>query len=278
MKKIFLSKAILLMLVFCRPVFAVEAKICDPGTPGFNLPIDFAPGIEGAVAVLEDLGNKVQLSHGRKGSASLEGLEYPKTLAADDTGLLLVYEITGVLIAFEGEKEIWRVEVQGDVFPQRPVGLAARSGTIWVVDGSPQRIFLYAYDGASLGVFDIAKWARAPFSVALGSTGEAFIADPMGPAVLTFSPAGTYMGSIDLEGTGVTRPTGVAVDTDGHLWVSDGVSGRVVSMSPSGDRPEIWCGGKRLHFDDPIRLSWTDNALWVLEGRIGRVRKVEMEK
>lgn len=278
MKKFLFVQTILILFGFCRSAVAMEAKICDPGTPGFQLPIDFAPGVEGGVAVLEDLIDTIHLFQSRKNMVSVKGLEYPKTLASDDTGLLLVYEATGQLVAFEGNKEAWRVEIQGDVFPENPVGMDARNGTVWIIDRSPQKIFLYAYDGASLGVFDIDQWARSPFSVVLGPSGEAYISDPMGPAVLTFSPAGTYMGNIDLNGTGITRPTGVAVDSGGNVWVSDGVSGRVVSMAASGDRPEVWCGGKRLHFDDPIRLSWADGALWVLEGRIGRVRKVELEK
>jgi sugar lactone lactonase YvrE len=244
---------------------------------GFRLPFDFAPGAAGGVAVLEDLTRRVVFVRDRGGEVALPGIKNPRVLAADKGGLLLVLDAepgaAPSLVGFRNGREETRARVRGEDTPADPVGMDAREGIIWVADRSPPRLLLYAYDGASLGWVDLAQWARSPFAVALGPDGEAFVTDPLGPAILAFSPTGAYLGPLDLAGTGVTRPTGVAVDAEGRVWASDGVTGRVVCFGPSGDRSAVRCGGETLRFEDPLRISWEKGALWVLEGKQGRARR-----
>jgi streptogramin lyase len=179
------------------------------------------------------------------------------------------------VVTFQDGREVWSAALEGDVLPVAPVGADARDGTLWVVDKAPPRLLLFAFDGASLGWVDLSKWARSPFSIALGPSGEAFVSDPLGPAVLAFSPSASFVGTLDLTGTGVTRPTGLAVGPEGRLWVSDGVTGRVACIDTSAQEPGQRCVGHPARFHDPLRLSWWDGALWILEGLPGRVQRLE---
>ena len=99
----------------------------------------------------------------------------------------------------------------------------------------------------------------------------------MGPAVLSFSPAGEYLGPIRLEGTGITRPTGITADPAGRVWVSDGVIGHVAALDPVGEHSQLEERGELLRFRSPMRLAWWAGALWVMEAGTGRIRIVELE-
>lgn len=249
--------------------------LAAPG-PAFEArdPIGFAPLGRGGVAVLEDLAGRVRIVGGGEDGQVLPGLERPAAVAADEQGLLLVLTGTGGLAAYRDGRSVWRVTLRGEVMPGSPVDLAAREGIVWVLDRAPARLLLFAYDGASLGWVDLQERARAPFDVALGPSGEAFVSDPLGPAVFAFSPSGSYAGDLGLAETGITRPTGLAVDGDGQVWVSDGVTGLLVLLDPTGKRPARSAGSR---FVDPVRLAWRDHTLWVLEGRPGRIREVQLE-
>jgi streptogramin lyase len=155
--------------------------------------------------------------------------------------------------------------------------MAARNGILWMVERSPARALLYAFDGKPLAVTDLRPWARSPFSVSLGARGEAYVTDPLGPAIVALSPAGSYTGVLSLSGTGVTRPTGVAVDPAGRVWVSDGVTGGLTGFDPAGAPVPVRSAGKVLRLHDPLRLGWARGSLWVLEGKTGRVRRIEWE-
>jgi len=259
---------------------AQEARFVGAPLAGFRSPFDFVPipGGSGAM-VLEDLSRRVVAARERGQSETLPGLQGPRALGVDEDGLVLVLDSGApwVLVAFRDGRELWRRGLKGDLAPADPVALAVRDGVAWVVDRSPPRAFLFAYDGTSLGSVDLQGHARSPFSLALGATGEAFIADPMGPAVLSLSPTGALLGRLSLEGSGVTRPTGVAVGPSGRVWVSDGVTGSVLCLDPVGAAGAVRCGGETLRFDDPLRLAWAGGQLWVLEARPGRVRRVSME-
>lgn len=258
---------------------ALETRVSDTDLPVFRSPFDFAPAAEGGVAVLEDLEGAVRLATGGAKAQSLASGSAPRLVAADENGLLLVLEGPSTVVAYRRGREAWRVRLQGDARPARPAGMAARNGILWIADRLPARVLLYAFDGKQVAVSDLKPWARSPFSVALGAAGEGYVTDPMGPAVVALSPAGSYTGVLDLAGTGITRPTGVAVDPGGRVWVSDGVTGALTRLDPKGGAPSAArSGGKAVRFQDPLRLGWGRGALWVLEGRTGRVKRISWEE
>ncbi len=259
---------------------ALEAQFVGAPLAGFRAPFDFVPTPGGAgVTVLEDLARRVVSAGERGRSETLPGLQRPRALGVDEDGVVVVLDqrTPWTLTGFREGRELWRRELKGDPSPADPVALAARDGVAWVVDRSPPRALLFAYDGTSLGWVDLKGQARSPFSLALGPAGEAFVVDPLGPAVVSLSPTGALLGRISLDGTGVTRPTGLAVGPSGRVWVSDGVTGRVVCLDPGGTSGAVRCGGESLRFEDPLRLAWAEGQLWVLEARLGRIRRIKVE-
>jgi streptogramin lyase len=257
--------------------FGIEGRGAEADITGLRTPIDFAPLPEGSAAVLEDLDGVVRIAHGGS-RVTLSGPSSPRALAVDESGLLLILEGTSGVAGYRKGKEAWRVRFSGDAKLQRPVGMAARNGIIWLVERNPARVLLYAYDGKSLGTTDLKPWVRSAFSVALGPAGEGYVTDPLGPAVVALSAAGTYQSTLSLAGTGVTRPSGLAVDAAGRVWVSDGVTGTLACLAPKGDALSVRIDGKRPRFQDPIRLGWTRGTLWILEAKPGRIRRVQWEE
>lgn len=273
--------ALLLGVALCGRCWGLEGRPFTPPLPVFADPFAFAVGGLEDLFVLEDLERRVlRVRIGGQGKPLPQGRR-PRALALDPDGLLHVVDMLDPdqlgLRTYRAGRHLRSTPLRGEVMPAEPVAAAAGDGIVWLVDRSPPRLFLFAYDGAGLGWVDLQEVARAPFSVALGPAGEAFVGDPMGPAVLSFSPAGEYLGALDLGGTGVTRPTGVAADPGGRVWVSDGVTGHVVALDPAGEHSRLSHNGKLLRFRSPLRLAWRANALWVLEAGEGRVRVVELE-
>ena len=271
--------ALALVLALAATAGASEAVLrpVGPGLPVLSLPFAFGVGPDGTVAVLEDLAGRVVVARPGRSTRALQGLAAPAAVAVDPGGTVLVLDRAAggwVLRAWRDGRG-HAAPLAGDVVPREPVDMDARDGIAWVLDRSPPRVLLYAYDGAGLGWTDLD--ARAPFSVGLGPSGEAFVTDPAGPGLLSFSPSGAPLGPVSLDGTGVTRPTGVAVDPGGTVWVSDGVTGRLVGLEPSGARDVLRTAGRELVLEDPLRLRWGEGLL-VLQGRPGRVRKVEVQR
>ncbi len=243
------------------------------GFPRFSLPFAFGVGPGGGIAVLEDRAARVVRVRPGEAAGRVEQLESPKAVAVDPLGAVLVLDRRGdrwVLEIRDGAGSR-SVVLQGDDLPTDPVDMDAREEIAWILDRAPPRVFLLGYDGVVLAWTPLD--ARTPFSIALGPSGEAFVTDPSGPSLLSLSPAGEFLGRVPLDGTGMTRPTGVAVDSRGTVWVSDGVLGIVVGIDPKGGRRHLPAPEEGW---DPLRLRWRD-GLYVLDGRRGRVGRLETE-
>jgi DNA-binding beta-propeller fold protein YncE len=268
-----------------------KAPAASPRAAGLSLPDSaafFTLGGKSAVAVLEALDRRVvtcRVEGDRIGGwTTLPGLESPAAIASDETGLLLVVDRgtkNYVLKKFQdGRLDGKSVELAVPV-KRTVVGAAARNGILWLLLQNRPGVVLAAYDGDTLAESpDISDLCRSPFSVALDAAGRGYVTDPMGPTVLIFTAAGKIEGRRDLTGTGFTRPSGVAVDAAGAVWVSDGVTGRVAELAVDGAGESR--GLRRMdraeRFDDPLRLLADPKGVlgvWVVESRVGRLTKLE---
>ncbi len=241
--------------------------------PRFSLPFAFGVGPGGKIAVLEDRAARVVRVRPGETGGRVEELEAPRAVAVDPVGTVLILDRRGgewVLEVRDGAGSR-AVVLQGDVLPAEPVDMDAREGIAWILDRTPPRVLLLGYDGVVLAW--TALDARAPFSIALGPSGEAFVTDPAGPALLSLSPTGEFLGRVVLDGTGLTRPTGVAVDGGGTVWVSDGVLGTLLAIGPKGDRRLL--PGPQGGWD-PLRLRWRQ-GLYVLDRRGGSVKRLDLD-
>ena len=115
-----------------------------------------------------------------------------------------------------------------------PVGLAiGPDNSIYVADTWNNRIQVFSPAGAYLREWPIVGWDSQSVShkpyIATDSAGRVFVTDPEGARVLVFDDQGeplTVLGG--LGSTLFNLPTGVVVDQDGRLWVSDAANQRLL--------------------------------------------------
>src|SRR5262245_40916101 len=76
----------------------------------------------------------------------------------------------------------------------------------------------------------------APLGLALDNTGRLFVTEPNLGKIFSFVPNATTPPLAAEFATGVPGANGVAFDSEGNLWVSDGVTGqgRVWKIAPAG--------------------------------------------
>lgn len=117
-----------------------------------------------------------------------------------------------------------------------PFGLNVDNGgtSILMADGGTQKV--YRFNSTFTAGVSVNFSFGEPWDVAEDGGGNVYVTDEGNNDVIKFnsslaSPT-TLIGSGSTNGT-VTSPFGIAVDSDGNLWVGDS-TGRVQKVSPSG--------------------------------------------
>jgi hypothetical protein len=207
----------------------------------------------------------------------LPGVESASAIAGDETGLLLVVSRKGeeyFLSSWrmgESDKTLRKLKLPRDMSGLS--GAAAGNGMLWLVFRKPVGVLFFAYDGMLLGEAEGTEFLRSPYSVALSGLGEAFVTDPLGPSVVRFRSTGQKEQVYDLTNTGMTRPTGITVGSDGTVLVSDGLTGRLGRLRTAGSEWNIELSGEK-NFEEPLRIC-TDNlsnrGVFALEARSGKI-------
>ena len=74
-----------------------------------------------------------------------------------------------------------------------------------------------------------------PYGVALGRSGDIWVADTAHNRIEEFSPAGTPVTAFGGSGAGaLSHPEALAIDAQGNVWVADTGGNRIEEFSPSG--------------------------------------------
>ncbi len=116
-----------------------------------------------------------------------------------------------------------------------PIGVAVDGkGDVWVADELNNRVQEFSATGAYIGQFAVSS----PSAVYVDASNDLWVVSS-GTKVRKFSQSGESLLSFGSEGTGngqFKSANGVAVDKEGHVWVTEsGISGRVQEFSSTGE-------------------------------------------
>ena len=153
----------------------------------------------------------------------------------------------------------WGTHGSGDGEIHGPSGLAIRNDTLFLVDSRNHRVQKFTLDGKYLGQFgsfgEGPGQLNTPWGIGLDNDGNVFVADWRNDRIQSFTADGKWLASFGRPGTGgdasivrkhggirvfprpvgeFNRPSGVAVDKDGDIYVADWFNNRVQVLTPEG--------------------------------------------
>nr|WP_290665587.1 6-bladed beta-propeller [Ardenticatena sp.] len=229
------------------------------GDGAFDAPVAIALAANGTVYVLDRGNNRIQyfdLDGTFKGAWSLAEQEEADALAASPTGTVYVvqtntssmaskvrrYSSGGVLL---GE---WTSSIADETPLIAPYGVAiGANDNVYVADAWSHRVPVFTKDGRFLRTLGTDGQFFAPRSVETGPDGSVYVGDGH-QQIQRFTADGTFSSAWGSPGSGdgeLLGPSGIAVSSDGTVYVVDTMNQRVQHFTADGTFLRKWGGAGR---------------------------------
>lgn len=176
----------------------------------------------------------------------------------------------------------WLFDLGAVVQQPTDIGVDDQAGLLFVLDGYGKNIKVFNGEGMLLST--IAEGLlTAPTGIAVDpGSGEIFVSDFSVGSLSTkawvwvLDYEGNVLRSISGAGAGFSRPQGLALDNEGHLYLADGVLGQILVLNRvTGERlSEIgsfgWDKGQLVL---PLDVAYDESSgnLYVTNNRAGRI-------
>ncbi|MHB0924568.1 MAG: glycosyltransferase family 39 protein [Bellilinea sp.] len=239
-----------------------DAAVGDAPGGTFYEPWGIAVGPDGSVFVTDTWNHRIQKFSPEGEFISMWGyfgqgetpdaFWGPRDIAFDSRGLMYISD-TGnkrIVVFDEDGTFISQFGVPGfdpGQFDEQ-VGIAINSkDEIFITDTWNQRVQVFTFDVTTLqGVFvrywDVSAWYGSSLEnkpyIAIDRQDHVFITDPEGFRVLEFTSDGEFVrgwGDYSPSSDGFGLPSGIEVDAEGHVWVSDAANNLLLRFTLPAD-------------------------------------------
>ncbi|MFC1483460.1 6-bladed beta-propeller [Candidatus Neomarinimicrobiota bacterium] len=153
-------------------------------------------------------------------------LQSPVDIKVTSEGRAFVTDSERAEVIAYDHKDEYLFTIKG--YFQRPTGICIRDSRVYVVDTALNRIFTFDINGIYLGEYGRRGTQPGEFNfpVFITATEDLIIADAMNFRIQVLGPemeSKLVFGEMgDVQGT-FARPKGIGVDSDGHIYVVDGL-------------------------------------------------------
>ncbi|MDQ6664759.1 MAG: peptidyl-alpha-hydroxyglycine alpha-amidating lyase family protein [Acidobacteriota bacterium] len=195
---------------------------------------------------------------------------YPSSVAMDSHGLLYILqrgEKADPVLVVNREGRIVRSWGKGMFQIPHSIRIDP-AGNVWTVDAASSHVIKFTPEGKELMNISVGGQppAKSGFNgttdIAIAPNGHLFVSDGYGNArVLEYSPDGKLIREWGSAGNGpgqFHQPHGIAVDSDGVVYVADRQNGRLQRFDSSGKFLGQWAN---LGMVTSVALH--DGALWI---------------
>lgn len=270
---------------------------------GLTKPSDVAVSGQGRIYIVDGVNHAVRVfspngerlfSFGSQGDGDGQ-FQHPLGIDIDHSGT--------VYIADSGNHRVQMFNAQGEYIDKISIGSETRhpaDPTDVAIDESRRRGYVVDNDNHRIAVLDLSKKKvtrtygtpgsgklnfRYPFQIALNAEHYLYIVDVINTRVQVLNPQGLYVAYIGGWGVDVGeffRPKGIAVASDGRIFVSDSYTGVIQIFDADGIfSSAVGQAGKSAvyRFKTPMGL-WVDgrNKLYVVEMLANKVSVHQLEE
>lgn len=148
-----------------------------------------------------------------------------------------------------------------------PIGIAAgRDGNFYVADPGNARVKVMDPGGREIRLIHVEDWNREEFLegyIALDSKGFIYVTSPHNNKIIVYTPEGRMFSRFGAYGSGpeeMNTPTGIAIDGNDHVIISDSMNHRIVVYAPPPPLPEYEADAYRAE-NTLSRIRWSIDTL-----------------